>query len=473
MNEEKKRLIITSSIGAVIAIGIGVLIYFQREKIAEQRIEVENLKVAVAQDRALIKTTPELVKEVIVQRETDAVIEEILSSEKDINDLVRTLEAFGDEAGVNITQFKERRAKAKKGRRQDFENVGYTLNFEGDAFQLLAFLDHIETHRRFMSVTAFKLSAASRNEYESDAGPQHRVQLDLETYVYTPTGVAEEVRIDQYDRKRDLLISEISKRAADLRFVPYEYRGGRGRRDPWIDPRVDVEEGGGNQMTIEGQLELVAELVDRAHRAEAVFNDAETADNVVAEMKALAELDELLAVLDADILEVEDTNVLTYVLAAKRFENRVVDVVARLRVDNANVDLSQGPSLALLKQTADTMESHVRNQEWDLAIDVFNSIESRLEGAKGEERVVLAQTIHQLKLLCDTVLEFETIALDIRGIAVHEDFRPVALINGESVTEGELVGDELIIRSIMPDQVEFAFRGLVLARLVTESTNTP
>ena len=154
MNEEKKRLIITSAIGAVIAIGIGVLIYFQREKIAEQRTEVENLKVAVAQDRALIKKTPELVKEVIVQRETDAVIEEILSSEKDINDLVRTLEAFGDEAGVNITQFKERRAKAKKGRRQDFENVGYTLNFEGEAFQLLAFLDHIETHRRFMSVTA-------------------------------------------------------------------------------------------------------------------------------------------------------------------------------------------------------------------------------------------------------------------------------------------------------------------------------
>ncbi len=472
MNEEKKRLVVTGVVGAVAAIAIGVLIYFQREKIQEQRDEVESLKASVAADRAVIKTTPELVKEVIVQRETDAVIEEILSSEKDINDLVRTLEAFGGEAGVNITQFKENRTKAKKGRKEDFEQVGYTLNFEGDAFQLLAFLDKIETYRRFMTVTAFKLQAASRNDYQADRGPVHRVQLDLETYVYVPTGTKTETRIDQYDRKRDLLISEISQRAAELRFVPYDYRGDRGRRDPWIDPRVEVEDEG-EQMTIEAQLELVADLVDRAHKAESIFNAAASADNVVSEMKLLAELDELLAVLDADILEVQDTNVLTYVLAENRFQNQVVDIVSRLRFDNQHSDASQGPSIALLKQTADTMEEHVRAQEWDDAIDVFSSIEPRLEGAEGEERVALAQTIQELKLLCDTVVEFESIALDIRGIAVHESMRPVALINGESVTEGELVGRELIVRNILPEQIEFAFRGLVLARVVTDSPNTP
>ena len=268
------------------------------------------------------------------------------------------------------------------------------------------------------------------------------------------------------------MVSEISQRTAELRFKPYEYHGERGRRDPWIDPRVEVEDEG-EQMSIEDQLNLVADLVDRTHAAELVFNEAKAAENVVTEMKSLAKLDEMLAVLDADIKKVQDTRVLSYLLAQKRFENQVVDVVSRLHYDNSHTDAAQGPSVALLKQTVETMEKHVKAQEWDDAIDVYKSIEPRLEGAVGDDRVALAQNIEELKHLCDTVLEFEAIPLDIRGIACHENMRPVALINGESVTEGELVGNELIVRNILPQQVEFAFRGLVLARLVTDSPKNP
>jgi len=469
MNEEKKRWIVTIVAGVLVATGLGVLIYFQKNEVEKARVEAESLRTTIAQHRDLIKKTPELVKTVIVQRETDTVIQEILSNEKDINNLVRTLYSFAEESDVTITSLKERRnpAAQTRGRRQDFEQVGYTINFDGDGFHLLSFLNKVEAHKRFMSVTAFKLQAASRNDYEKGDGPRHRIQMDLETYVYTPTGQAKSVKIDHYDRKRDLLISEISKRASELRFKPYDYRGQRGRRDPWIDPRVAVAPEGTPQKPIEEQLEIVAELVDRAHAAELLWQDVQNAGNVIEEMKARARLQEQLAALSEDILKIQDGQILSYVLAEKRFENQVVALVERLNAEAAKIDVGSGPSLALLTETYEVMEAHVDKREYERALEAYATLEGRLEAAEGEERLVMVQALNDLKLLATTVLEFEDIRLEVAGIAVYEGYRPVALINGRPVTEGELVGNELIIRRITPEQIEFAFRGLVLARILS------
>jgi hypothetical protein len=469
MNEEKKRWVITIGASVLAAAGLGVLIYFQREDIEADRKEATNLRTAIQKDREVIKTTPELVKTVIVQRETDNVVKELLSDEEDVNNLVRTLYSFAEDSEITITSLKPRRdARNKKGK-QDFEQVGYTLNFEGDGFHLLSFLNKVETHGRFMSVTAFKVQAAGRNDYEEEAGPRHRVQLDLETYVYKPTGTSTPVKIDHYERKRDLLISEISKRASELRFTPYEYRGQQGRRDPWIDPRVAVDEDGPPQLSIEEQVELVAELIERTKEAQATFEEVKDAPNVIAEMKARARLEEQIALLDEEIRRVQSENLLVYVLAAKRFENQVVAIVEELRGDASTNDVGQGPSLAILQQTVETMERHISRQEYEHAIEVYEAMEPRLEQTEGDARLALVQGLKELKYLCETVIDFEAIDLDITGIAIYEKRRPVALINGQAVSEGELLGEELIVRNISANQIEFAFRGLVLGRVVNSS----
>jgi hypothetical protein len=51
-----------------------------------------------------------------------------------------------------------------------------------------------------------------------------------------------------------------------------------------------------------------------------------------------------------------------------------------------------------------------------------------------------------------------------------EDEHPVALINGQAVSEGEMIGDELVVRNIGPDHIEFSFRNLLLARAVEYGT---
>ena len=54
-------------------------------------------------------------------------------------------------------------------------------------------------------------------------------------------------------------------------------------------------------------------------------------------MKARGKLEELLAVLGAEVRRVQTENVLTYVLAAKRFENQVVAVVEKLQIDSSSL----------------------------------------------------------------------------------------------------------------------------------------
>jgi len=464
---EKKRWIVTIALSVLAAAGIGALIYFQHESITEKRAQADQLRASIEGYRDLIQKTPELVKEVIVQRETDTVIKEILSDEEDINNLVRVLYQFAEESGIQVNSLKKQRDVKTRKSRQDFERVGYSLSFEADAFQLMEFLDRVEGHSRFMSVAGFKLQAASRSDYGREGGPRHRLTLDLETYVYVPTGNAKSVKIDHYDRKRDLLISEISRRANELRVPVYKYGGSRGRRDPFIDPRVPVDQDGREVLSIEEQIAIVEELIEVTDEIEKLWDKALKADNLIAEMKARAQLEEKLAFLDEEIRRVESEGHLVFVPAQRRFEKYVVEVAAELRDQIAKSESGQGPSLAALRETADAMERHLDNQEYELAIEAYDTLGPRLELANREEvKQPLVRDLAQLRQLAQTVIDFESIQLDIGGVAVYEDLRPVALINDQAVSEGELIGDELLVRKISTNQIEFAFRGLVLGRVV-------
>ncbi len=467
MTPEKKPWIVLGVASLLAAVGSGLLIYFQQERIEEDRTQAESLRQTIAQHRDLIKSTPDLIKKVIIQRETDAVIREILPDDEETNDLVRSLHQFAQESGFVITSLKKQRDSGSKKSKQDFEKVGYTLSFDADAFQLLSFLDKVESHSRLMNATAFKMTAANRSEYDKGAGPRHKVQIDLETYVYNSSGAAKEVKIEQYDRKRDLLVSEISKRAAELRIQRYDYRGVQGRRDPFIDPRIPVNENGVPTLTIEQQIAAVDELVEHADEARALMEDVASADNLIAEMKARAALEEKVAFLDEQVRRLHSEGQITFVSAQRRFEKQVVEVVDSIRERLNNADQGQGPSLAALRQANEAMEHHIEAQEYELALEVFEAMEPRLVLAEREElKRGLVQSLRDLDLLAETVIEFEKIDLEIKGIALYEDKRPVALINGQAVTEGELIGEELVVRNIGPDQIEFAFRGLLLARAI-------
>ena len=174
---ENKKPVIFAGVSVAVALGLGALIYFQHEKIKERRGEAENLRTQIDADQKLIAKTPELIKEVIVQRETDTVIREILSDDEEVTNFVRTLESFAKEADITFSSYKKQRINANRRGNSDFERVPYTLSFDADSFQLLSFLSNVESHARFIGVIDFKLTAAPRQSYEGGAQPRHKIQM--------------------------------------------------------------------------------------------------------------------------------------------------------------------------------------------------------------------------------------------------------------------------------------------------------
>lgn len=470
----KGRLITFGAVSLALAIGAGTLIYMQREEIDKNRVESTRLEGEIAKARSLLKQTPDLVKEVIIQRETDDVIREILSDEEDVNTFVRTLNGFGEGAGIAITSIKQQRSSNSGRNKEDFERVAYTLSFDATAWEMLDFLDRVETHSRFISVTAFKLSGARRNSFKDGEIPRHRIQMDLETYVYEPKAGGKEVRIDGYDHKRELLIAEIQRRADDLQIPSYSYSGARGRRDPWIDPRMPVDSGE-DTLDIETQIAMVDELVQKVEAALAFKTAYMDSETIIEEMKAMGQLEDVLAELEEEVRRIEADSLLVFATEVQRFEAEVSTVTSELRawVKQAGGDL--GPSLAELEETREAIGRHVARQEYELAAEVFASIDPQLRNVPFSDsaRQEIIAAMRQADATIQKVLAFEAIPIDIGGVALYEGRRPVALINGQPVAEGELLSDELVVRNIRSDQIEFAYRGLVLARPIESASSLP
>ncbi|MFT5289550.1 MAG: Tfp pilus assembly protein PilO [Planctomycetota bacterium] len=471
----KGRLITFATVSVLLAGGAGAMIYLQKEEITENLASSERIKSEITVARTLLRGTPDLIKEVIIQRETDSVIREILSDEEDVTNFVRTVHEFGESSGIAITKVSpQRRANSRKSK-EDFDRVGYSLDFEGTAWELLDFLDRVESHSRFMSVTSFSLSAARRTSFKDGAEPRHRISLDLETYRYEPNVGGKEVRIDGYDHKRELLISEISRRASDLQIETYHYSGPRRRRDPWIDPRMPVD-AEGETMPIPDQLALVEDLVAEVATALALREAYENAETIIEEMKARAQLEEVLTRIEEQARRIRADNLLSFVSAEQQFQGDVENVAIELRAWlNGEASSTAGPDLNELTQTRDVIGRHIARQEYELARDAYAAIEPRLRGVPlgDEPRRVLVAAMEQASTTIERVLEFEAITIDIGGVAIHEGRRPVALINGQPFAEGELLSGDLVVRSITAAQIEFAYRGLVLAKSVESTQSSP
>lgn len=473
MEPEKKRWVVLVSVSLAIALVLGGLIYQQLEEIAAQRTTVAGVKREIASARELIKKTPDLVKEVIIRRETDETIKGILSNQEDINNFIRTIDELQEASKVTISAFRDQPNKGKKKDKKDFDRVRYTLQLEADIFQFLNFISKIESYPRLISVADFKLTSARRQSYEGGVEPRHRITLDLETYVYTSATKGKQVRIDNYDRKRDLLVSEISKRRSEILVPAYEYHGQQGRRDPWVDPRVPVSGPDAPLLSIEEQIAIVDDLVKEAGEVDVAWTEVASADNLIADMRARSNCERELLELEEQIRKVQSSAQISFVPAARRMDREVILVAQRVRESLTERDgRGQGPTIEALKLVIEAMDRHIEGGLFEAALETLADIEPRLPMAEREPRKQpFVAKLYEMRRMLETVLEFEKIDLVVQGIALYEDRAPVALINGVAVTEGELIDNELLVLRITIDQVEFSYRGIRVGRQLDEFMN--
>ncbi|MFN0242796.1 MAG: GspMb/PilO family protein [Planctomycetota bacterium] len=450
--------------GLLAALGIGTLIYFQYGKIEQSRAEVANLRTGIDAARKEIEGTAAQEREVIVLRELSEVMKQILPDTDDVNNLVRTLQAFSEESKVRISGLKRKMSTSKD--KSGFDKVAYTLSFEADAFQLLEFLDMIEGHSRFMRVPSLRLNGAQRQQIEQNGVPAHKVQMDIETYVYEPRNDAKQVKIDSFDRKRDLLMGEINRRRQSLAVSTYNYRGARGRRDPWIDPRVPVMGDGESALTVPEQMEIVQGLYDRVQEVLAKWKQVQDPKvNVIQAMLIRSELEGMLGELEEDVRRIESERAVRYVPSERRLQSEVVEVLAKLREDLLAFESGSGPSNDTLREIEETMVRHQDAGEYKLMLEAYSVIEDRLALIENDPlRKPLVDRLRELANESRAILDFEKIDMKITGIAIMQDAQPVAVINGKSVGVGDMLNYEIMVHAIRTDEIEFVFRGVVFAR---------
>ena len=467
MNEKKAFLSILLG-GILLAGGAGFAIYMKFGEIEELESEIATLHTNIDEARKTIEGTPALEQEVIVLRELSAVIAEILPDDEDVNNLIRTFAEYAGLSGVSTTSYKPKPNIARGRGRSAFDRVAYTLTLEGDVFQFLDLLHRTETHSRFIAVPEFKLSAASRNQIEEDGAARHKITLDVETYKYERGASAlQEVEIEGYERKRDILEGEITRRRKALTLASYNYRGPRGRRDPWIDPRVSATDlVGENALTVQEQQDLVNRFVAELDQIRELWSKVQSAGNVLEALVARKDLDKAVANLQGELRRTEDEGAISYVPLKKQLMINVYGPLDSLLV--AFEEQTQGPTREELTQLAEGMRRHIDSGEYSMALDAYGTLKPKLDLVEGDPvRMKLAADLDAIAWEARTLLDFEGIELDIRGLAIIEGRPPAIIINGRALGPGEPVSediDEFEVLDIRPDEIDFYFRGVVLTR---------
>jgi hypothetical protein len=396
------------------AAGLGYWIHTLDESIGLTRGEITAKRDSIISDRQLIEGTSSLEREVIVQREMSAVIRNILPDNEDMNNWVRTIQDFSEESGVRIRGFKEKTAGGARNRKDTqraFDEVTYAFTLEADAFQLLDYFDMVETH----------------------------------------------------ERKRDLMNGEIDRRRQELSFSSYAYRGIRGRRDPFVDPRVPTE--GGSVLSVPEQMEMVQALVDEMVGNRAVNERVKLSENVIDEMMARADLEQGMAFVEESVRRIEEEGSITYLPSRRRFQLEVVDVLFALREEIGGTRQLKGPSVERLREILEAMNRHFDFEEYNLALDAFRLVADQLEYIEVDPlRKPFVDRLRRKALIARIVRDFEEIELDIRGIALMEGSPSVVHVNGHALSIGDMLDQNLIINEIRTDEIEFIYRGVVLAR---------
>lgn len=461
---EKKMWVTIGTTSLVLAAGLGAAIYLKMEQIDEARAAVSTLEAEIAKARRTIEGTAPLEREVIVLREIAGVFSAILPGSAEVNNLIQNFYTYSGEAGVEPTSFKPKPVAGGRGRTSDFDQVSYALTLSGDTFQFLEFLNRIETHSRFMAVPSFQLTSVSRQDMEKFGYAKHKIQLDVETYVYVPQRRAKNVSIEGYARKRDLLAGEINRRRQALTLSTFHYRGNRGRRDPWVDPRVPIEDNPSG-LTVPEQNEKVEQLIGLFGKAVREWDEVQGAENVLDRMVKRKSLIETIAMLEDELRHVDQEGLITFTPAVKRVQKEVRDPLRVLREEIDDQTYTEGPSKEEMEQVLASMQRHIESGDYAIAIAAFGEIKSTLDLVQGDPvRMVLAEELRVLSEDAQILSDFDAIEMKFGGQALIEGRPPAVIINGKTLSPGGLLDTGVEVLAIRPREVDFAFRGVVLTR---------
>jgi hypothetical protein len=239
MNDKKRVAVLVAGLASVATSVLGWMIHVEYESIELGREEVTDMRESIKRKRDLIEETNRIEDAVILLRGTEEVVRDITRSELESSRFVREIHSQATRSQVAVTRIA--RVDQPSGAVENAPPLKirtYELTFVGDAFQLLSFVDCIESSEEFTRVVRFSVNSMPIESAQSENVAARTIVMTIEFPMYPDQIVLTRVSIDDYARRRRQLRSEIARQCRALRREPYTYDEVPDRPDPWVDPRA-------------------------------------------------------------------------------------------------------------------------------------------------------------------------------------------------------------------------------------------
>lgn len=471
---EKKKTIISAAAILVTLVCSSLWCYMGVGKLKKSQATVNQKSAELASVREKIAAIPNLRQE-RQQLQTELTeYEDILPNDRELNKMFDTLSDFEKQSGLVIKEFKPEREARDNGQApaNSYKQVSYKLQLAGSYFQLVKFVNLLENYQRFVRVDAFDISR------KPDA-KVNGASLQISTFVYDPKSKAAATpkrttaTTGKPKGKAAPVVQVIPFDLAQERMVQFVYDPNETRRDPFSSPltrRGDKIERGlaqGNQPEL---------------------SPAEEQQAVADIQKAVAEANRMVDSGDFDgatklYLDVEKS------LAREFTDPLVASQIFQIRRNAQHLGImlknSRGEKVyEMARSLCERMQKSFEARDYDGALKLKTSVETLLKNAGNVEHEGLPELIQQAQALASRVAackEFSTIELRVQGTFWTPDGRAAAIINNQSVVEGDLLrlsdaknrgpvdpDKQIYVLKIRREKITFRYRGELIDKIQVE-----
>ena len=467
LTDNQKLLVVAGATVLLAGLGGGG-VWWAKGLVQEKVDSIAQMKTEIEAAQAKIRKIPMVEQDVIILRENLYEYVKMLPEQSEVNDFLRVANEFQSQSGVEVSRFQPGRPSRGKS---PFERYSYKFQIRGTLWQFMQFMSFFEDYERFVQVKDFALSGSNTRGVTPGQDIVHQFAMTVETYVYRDSAAATDVAIANYAHKVEKLREEIFEARQDIAKERYKFQGARGRRDIFVDPRessVDRDRGAPGVPVID-QRKIIEDLTSKLGECEGIYTRLQDPTITIFDKYSLERsLRQKIGELDKRVQEINDQALISHAPLRLTWNREVIEPLAKLRqqadasgtADTGQRWLSEEEMVSVLER----MGEDLKVGDIAAAIDRYDSVEERIRVEKKDYRYPTYVKIESLYLRAKLAEEFGTLMLDISGICVNEDGKSGVILNGTVYEEGEYIDDQLLIKSVGRDRVEFVYKGFTVVK---------
>lgn len=458
---EKQTLGVILGVSLLLTGGAGGGVWWAKGLVEEEHNQIAAKEKKRQAAQVKIRKIPEAINEVIVLRESVAEHVKILPNAAEIEEFLRATQRFVTMSGIVVEQMKEVRTRGGGGA---FQPLSYQLKFDATLWQFMKLMNFFESYERFVKVRGFSLNGGDAPDDDSPA--VHSIAMTVETYRYTTQAAGKLAKIAGYEEKRKKLMAKIRNSAPLLLEDPYQFRGKQGRRDPFVDPRRP-EGTNPNSLPAEEQKRLINELGAEVAKLQELWNARQDGSKTMFEQMELQRRVVVgIKTLEPRVQDQMTRNGISVPALRSRWFKEVSQPFKELSQEVLKKDgetpgfLTKSEFASVIKK----MKEALINGSHEDAVHQYQAVFDKTKVPASHPLYRMRNRVEGLALRARVALEFAGKQLEITGVLVNAQGKSGVIINGEVFEEGEFPEENLFVKKVREEEVEFVYRGFTLVK---------